>query len=224
MRRIRGIGRIVRALLKPNLQLVEVQLRPGALDLLGQLAGQGHQLALWTASARSRVEFLKAQIPQLFEFFVSEDENRVFAAEDMEKAFQKVDLNESHFPRSVELHKNTSPAYSQKTPLVFSIMFPLWNGFDFLVDDSEETRGLFEVYGLGEKLISVNGQSAPLSHLVKAISQEIDRRIDGSDAGNPLVDSSEICDSKLVRRYLDPLYVKTLKRSLKIEPLHALHA
>lgn len=219
LRRTRGVSRIVNRMSTRDCELVEIQLRPGTSELLRQLKKHGHSLALWTASARDRVEFLRSQIPQLFKFFVSENEDLVFAAEDTESAFKKLNFDSTGTTcgKSVSLHQSKPASLAQKTPLLFSIMCPSWSGYDLLVDDSKETRSLFEEFGLDNQLIPVNGDSAPLSNLIKQIGLEIAKRIDGVTPLCKRVDCSETSDIKLVRRYLDPLYIPTLKRSLELE-------
>lgn len=220
--RVRYLSRLAKVFYDRLPPTVEVQVRPGAIEFANSLREEGHQLAMVTASERSRVEFLKKYMPSLFQPFETKSGLNVFCAEDLIAGTQAM-LNQPNNHSKLNLHHSLAPSLAHKTPDLITQLMPAWNGYDWLIDDSHETRNVFEKHGLSDCLIAVDGCSHPLSNLFVNVKREIEFRIGNKTEParkwqySTIVTGDQLETPSVIERLLDPMYLPTLRRSLSFE-------
>lgn len=136
---------------------VVVALNTPLVSALNWAKTRGANLALVTASARQRADYLTRRLPILNDLFG----NRVMAAEDIAARLLDVDLevglntNETTWTKSFRIHANRPNSLAAKSPWLVS---PLFDGqsFDMLLDDSNVTYEAFQKSGLESCLFRIH--------------------------------------------------------------------
>ena len=137
---------------------VEVAFRPAILEGLMELKASGLGLVLVTASARERVEYLKARFPDFAKLF-QEPRGHTVTAEDLVHCQlsmrEKIDVTCGQ--ASAATYRLRSRSLAMKTPFVVSRCCGI-PAYDLLIDDSETTAKIFKEAGLGKKLLFIEGR------------------------------------------------------------------
>ncbi|MEO0852122.1 MAG: hypothetical protein AAFY15_01275, partial [Cyanobacteria bacterium J06648_11] len=209
---------------------VFVQLRPGWLAALRGLKSAGVRLVLVTASARSRVDFLLARLPQLRDLFAEGDCLWVATAEDMLSFVLDIYLHPDRYDACTEadvlsaaIHAQRPLSLAMKTPFALKHVLGM-EDYDLLIDDSDTTATHLRAGGLGHKLLKIDPRQ-PQTPYVLNILQAARRQLDSPSASSAIaVPSSDTAayDSATYPhlRFEDPLYYPLIHLSDRVEPHH----
>lgn len=217
---------------------VFVQVRPGLLAALRGLKSAGVRLALVTASARSRVDFLLARLPHLRELFSEGDRLMVAAAEDVLAAGLTLYLHpEQHVAQSeidalsLAVHAERPLSLAMKTPFLLKQILDVGD-YDLLIDDSNTTATHLRAGGLGHKLLKIDPRQPQTPYVInileaarrqlwnpQALPADVTR--DGAEAsGNEAEPSSYQVGTYAHLRFEDPLYYPLIHLSDRVELSH----
>ncbi|MEO1132496.1 MAG: hypothetical protein AAFX40_07290 [Cyanobacteria bacterium J06639_1] len=209
---------------------VFVQIRPGMLAALQGLKSAGVKLALVTASARSRLDFLLARLPLLREIFSEGDRLWVAAAEDLLEFTLDLYLHPERYEARSELdvlglaiHAERPLSLAMKTPFALKHVLGLAD-YDLLIDDSTTTASSLRAGKLGQKLLQIDPRQ-PQTPYVLDILQAARRQLDGQPAST--VDAATSSDAAGYDpktyphlRFEDPLYYPLIHLSDRVELEH----
>ncbi|MEM9153503.1 MAG: hypothetical protein AAGB13_00505 [Cyanobacteria bacterium P01_F01_bin.33] len=151
---------------------VFVQIRPGLVAALRGLKAAGVRLALVTASARARVEFLLVRLPQLRELFVEGDRLLVAAAEDLLRVSSDLYLQPECYSARSELdtlslavHACRPLSLAMKTPWALRQILDAGD-YDLLIDDSATTAAHMRANGLGRKVLEIDARQPQTDYVI----------------------------------------------------------
>lgn len=181
------------------------------LSALAWLKERGAILALATASARQRVEWLFDRLPVLQELFGS----RVMAAEDLAcrtiaAAEGPDDCDTDLWKMSQAVHDARPFSLAAKTPWALAPMFD-GEPYDLLIDDSAVTTKLLTDHGLEDRLHQVPGDAFAPAQAWEVVTGLLARLTGQAPAPTGDFPTTEVL------RMEDPLYLPLMHRHDQFE-------